>query len=67
MAGILSRKPYLTKHEQGIVRKQIEDGQLTIFRLKKCGAEACDNDVPPGKTYCSPECYKKSEEPNGGS
>jgi hypothetical protein len=65
MAGILSKKCYLTKSDRAMVQALLEKGILTIFKLSKCKWSKCDKDVPPGKDFCSEACFKKAEDTNG--
>lgn len=51
--------PYATVPEMRIFKMKIESGELTFFRIKKCGN--CRKDTPQSKEYCSKECWEHAE------
>lgn len=66
MAGILSKRPYLTKTDRATVKRMRDVGELTVFQLRKCRRGPCDEDVPPGKDFCSETCYKAEDSDDDG-
>jgi hypothetical protein len=49
--------PYMSKAESLILKKEIEQGRMTIFRLGTC--HNCENDIIKNKNFCSEKCYEE--------
>lgn len=51
-------RPYLTAVEKKDLKRRIETGAITIFRLGTCANKGCKSDVPKSVDFCSRECHE---------
>ena len=56
----ISKHPYTTKPELRVFDMKVESGEITVFRIKKCG-QCRTRDIPKSKEYCSKECWENAE------
>lgn len=50
---------YLTSSEKEVFDRLYKNGEITIFRLKTCDFNGCDNPTPTAKKFCSKVCFMK--------
>lgn len=51
--------PWMMDGERALFKKMREGTtpSLSFFRIKKCGSELCQEDIPKSKEACSKNCY----------